>query len=108
MGYRTDYNLYIYNKFHDIEDKSLDIVEKIEKEFRVSLGNAYGNNWDNHIEDMVNFSKNYSELYFYFANKGDEQDDIWISFFHNGKYYEESLEPKYPLLDTVIAKLKCL
>lgn len=105
MGYRTNFNLTIYDKKYEEVNESLEIMNKIEVEFGLRLSDGYGSKWDDHLKDMITFSKSYPDYYFYFSNKGDEQDDIWISFFHNGKSHIESLEPQYPTLNEVISKL---
>lgn len=105
MGYRTNYNLTIFNKDHKEVDDSLIIIEKIEKDFQITLSHPCGCKWDNHQEDMILFSKKYPNYYFYFSNKGDEQDDIWVSFFYNGKFSDKNLEPQYPTLNEMLTKL---
>ncbi len=104
MGYRTKYNLTIFDKktYEVISD--LEIIEKIEDFYKVSLDDEC--KWYDHITDMTKFSKKYPKFYFYFSNYGENPGDIWISLFHNGKSYEASLEPLFPPLNELIGSLK--
>ena len=104
MGYRTIFTLTVFNKDHSVID-DFDILPKIESKYDVILNDGYGCNWDKHLSNMRSFSLLYPEYYFYFSNKGYDQDDIWISFFHNGRHYEKSLQPNYPTLNEVIVNL---
>ncbi len=106
MGYRTNYSLYVYDHNFEVVDESLAIIEKIEDLYTISLDSGFGCKWDDHIKDMIEFSKKYPNYYFYFSNKGDEQDDIWVSFFYNGRYSQKELQPEYPSINQMICILK--
>lgn len=104
MGYRTSYNLTIFDKkTHEAID-DFEIIEKIEEFYGVNL--SEDNKWYDHVQDMTKFSKKYPKFYFYFANYGEDQCDIWVSLFHNGKQYNASLEPLFPTLNELIGSLK--
>ena len=104
MGYRTNYNLTIFDKKTHEVDSDLEIIEKIEDFYGVSLDDDC--KWYDHITDMTKFSKKYPKFYFYFSNYGESPGDIWVSLFHNGKKYEASLEPLFPPLNELIGSLK--
>lgn len=104
MGYRTNYNLTIYDKKTHEVISDIEIIYKIEEFYNVSLDDE--NKWHDHIKDMSKFSKKYPNYYFYFANYGESPGDIWISLFNNGRNYEASLEPMFPMLHEIIGQLK--
>ena len=43
--------------------------------------------WYDHYKDMIELSKIFPELYFELEGHGEEPDDIWREYFHNGERY---------------------
>lgn len=41
--------------------------------------------WYDHYKDMIELSKIFPELYFELEGRGEERDDIWCEYFHNGE-----------------------
>lgn len=52
--------------------------------------------WYDHNDDMIEISKKYPEYLFTLDGEGEENDDIWRSFYRNGQSYDWRLEVIWP------------
>ena len=95
MGYYTNYNLEI------IEGSFKSTTEPcshcggtgsscIEHDFPMHIkDNLDGETkWYEHQADMKSFSKKYPKVTFKLSGTGEEQGDVWVKFFRNGKVVE--------------------
>lgn len=111
MGYRTDYTLKVRDKnFNSISTNELRKIADELKEFtNYSFENSniislYDAKWYNAQSDMKEFSKNYPNYIFCLYGNGEEEDDIWVHYFKNGKSTGADAEIIYPDYDE--SKLK--
>lgn len=47
--------------------------------------------WDNYEEDMIALSKEFPNLFFLLLANGEDVDDEWRVYTHNGNYYEAAI-----------------
>jgi hypothetical protein len=85
VGYNTHYEL-------DHEPKSLAWSPSIERAMETLAGDDDHYNpftsscsWYGHVEDMVEFSKQYPNIVFTLSGEGDETGDLWRKYFKDGK-----------------------
>ena len=55
--------------------------------------------WYEHDRDMREFSRNYPEVLFILKGAGEESDDLWISYYKNGKCQSEKGKIVYEPFD---------
>lgn len=107
IGYVTRYELDIYDNngkpvnqhiirdigsMKNIEDECLDYAEMVDifNELK-SDDNLYGIaseercKWYEHTDEMKKFSRKHPDFVFALHGEGEETDDIWTKYFHNGK-----------------------
>lgn len=95
MGYHTYYTLSISDRDgKDIGDAE---TRRIIAAFRASNGDAEYSladdgdsrgdetSWYDHEKDVAALSKNYPGLVFVLYGVGEQNDDMWYKYFHNGK-----------------------
>ena len=107
MGYYTSYNLTVKKRegllFADIErETELEIAKKLCEisdwfyaDFNETIEKSdyplyelisYDTiNWYGHYDEMVILSKEFPSLYFELEGFGEERDDMWREYFHNGE-----------------------
>lgn len=85
MGYYTRFELEVIGQ----EDFSIDH----EKEITLNTDYAEWNScfegeikWYDHTDDMIDYSLKYPNLIFKLMGRGEEEDDIWVKYFKNGKF----------------------
>lgn len=85
MGYETKYSL----KILGIDDYTISFHEK-----EISKHSMYQNcfidyiKWDDHEKDMRKYSKKEPEMVFCLIGYGEDENDVWKKYFHNGKMQE--------------------
>jgi len=55
--------------------------------------------WYDHYEDMIEFSKKHKNIMFRLTGFGDNNGDIWRSYFHDGIAWNWELEYDLPQID---------
>lgn len=55
--------------------------------------------WYHHEVDCQNFSLKYPNALFTLKGRGEEEDDIWVKYFKNGKMQREEAEIVFPPFD---------
>lgn len=99
MGYCTDYVLTIDYVEEENGKKELAFVpEIILKQLSKTIDDMdifedgygdewylYGGKWYEHDTDMLNLSKKFPELLFTLNGHGEETEDMWYSYYYNGK-----------------------
>lgn len=97
MGYRTYFSL-------DIEPEPTEELLAEETNDGVSVEGLYNGDYDDmkwyaHEKDMIALSLKYPDFVFTLDGKGEESEDIWRSFYRNGKYYHWVLDYELPEFD---------
>ena len=94
MGYYTDYELEIIN---DVDE------DKFNKDFIKITGydieELYGIKWYDSDKNMLELSKLYPNNLFTLYGSGEESEDKWVSYYHNGNSYGGQAKIIYPKPD---------
>ena len=104
MGYYTDYYLEI-----DPEPNE-NLLNYVMKYWNKPLSDILENNvdmetkWYEHDDDMLNLSAEFPDFVFILDGEGEGKDDVWRSFYKNGKHYTWKL--KYTMPEFEESKLK--
>lgn len=112
MGYYTDYELTI-SAFQDemnsgSNEISALVAKDLEKEIEMmnvfeqgdcSMGWYANSKWYDHETDMLLLSKRFPEVLFELSGVGEEYNDIWTSYFHDGASQHCPAEITYPPFD---------
>ena len=95
MGYNTRYEL----KFEPLTIANKDCISHLvaENEEAAWVIDEDGNSedyskWYDHDIDMKAFSLKYPDTVFILSGSGEEDEDIWVKYFKNGKMQEEYAE----------------
>ena len=64
-----------------------DVDENVEKsEYPLyELISSDMNKWYDHYDEMIILSKEFPSLYFELEGQGEDSDDLWREYFHNGE-----------------------
>jgi hypothetical protein len=103
MGYYTEYSLtvdYSQSKDEDEKKKQSEIEEiqqssisdELKKRLIKDVENTYQNSvitQNDVIEDMLRVSKKYPNVIFSLYGNGEENGDMWVEYFMNGKVQTE-------------------
>ncbi|WP_090739424.1 hypothetical protein [Paenibacillus sp. Mc5Re-14] len=85
MGYCTSYELSIVGGHYDLLESIIDS----DKEMFYGLepdGSTYDSvKWYDHEQDMKYISKLYSNHIFKLCGEGEDNSDIWVKYFKDGK-----------------------
>lgn len=108
MGYYTQYYLEVFDKDGE-EIRDTDILHKITESicdldyfsscktdyYKSRIAKSFDPineiiaedemKWYDHESDMMTLSEKYPEFFFSLFGRGEEADDIWKEYFHNGK-----------------------
>ena len=104
MGYYTRHNLNI----HQIDDEIIDNNETLRQDLEKKINKAIEEDdnlyytvgsvtedwicddckWYNSRKDMIEFSKSFPNVVFELEELGESHEDMWKSYFKNGKYQE--------------------
>lgn len=101
MGYQTCHML----KMEPEEPKVWDWIDQAREAGR-DIGYALQeegwnegiSHWD-HQKEMAELSRAFPEITFTLRGEGDDQGDLWVAYFRNGKFQEHSLEIIIPGID---------
>lgn len=95
MGYRTYFNLWVLDKdgLDTLTDDEQNSIIKVLREDSEGAGYALEEDgsangdctWYDYAEEMKEFSTQYPDNVFKMYGVGEENDDIWYSYFKNGK-----------------------
>lgn len=109
MGYRTYYNLAITNSEQEpvSDEYSEKIIADLRWEEHSDVWYAIGEDgnsqqdttWNDIDTDMKTFSLKYPDNIFEISGQGDESDDLWSTYYKNGKMQHCSVEFIYPPFD---------
>ena len=110
MGYYTKYEITMY-PWQD-EKNELEIMREIAAKIHNYSPEEISDSeaewclsdqmkWYEHEADMIAVSKMYPEITFVLEGEGEEHDDMWVKYFHNGDFeacYAEIIfpQPKNP------------
>lgn len=91
MGYYTYYNLSVFEYKNNTKGEEV----KNQIDFKKEICDIYHNGsqglcfkaieWHNWEKDMLEFSKKYPDLLFQLNGEGEDNDDIWVAYFIDGK-----------------------
>jgi len=96
MGYYTD---------HDISNNSDEIQEAIEEISGYTFYDGLNNcKWYNCEEDCKKVSKAFPDQLVTVSGIGEEKDDLWVSYFKNGKHQRVKAQITFESFDE--SKLK--
>lgn len=103
MGYYTEFRLTIEKPdSHGIYSDS-DAVIAANEYFKIKY--FYDDHkWYDHIKDMKAFSRKHPKVVFRLYGKGENDDDMWVKYFSNGKMHEIKASIKFDRYDE--SKLK--
>lgn len=106
MGYYTKFELEciypdgsVAEEYYVFEGKDLEDLKK-----DISEASGYSNpfysevKWYEHENDMRKFSKKYPSYIFKLNGKGEEDGDLWIKYFQNGKMQYTKAEMKLEVI----------
>lgn len=89
MGYLTSYELEVKT------DNEYEIIKEFLDEYDShcyaisELGESYQEcKWYSHERELKEFTKKYIDILFVLNGRGEENDDIWVKYFKNGKVQE--------------------
>lgn len=80
MGYYTEYKLEIING-----DESVDYKKEIGEISGYENVESDPIKWYDNVRDMKTLSNKYPDVLFKLNGNGEENGDIWVSYFKNGK-----------------------
>jgi hypothetical protein len=87
MGYHTYYNVNLIP-----DDRRMEIIEDLRNTYESARWgldeHGYCNqdmSWYSWNEDIRKFSEKYPDVLFVVDGEGDDTEDLWISYFQNGK-----------------------
>ncbi len=110
MGYYTYHELHVgkanvgkSESAHEFKDYAEDVdyarvLEEVEKQIGF---NPFDDDckWYSSQQDMLEVSKKFPELLIRVHGNGEESDDIWYHYFHNGKQQFCKVEFVFPDMD---------
>lgn len=105
MGYYTDFTLKIEGPEEDIEAmRNSDYLSQTDygplfENFYHSKGGLYmwGDvKWYEYPEDMLEISKRNPTLFFTLWGDGEEESDLWVSYFYQGQHEHFKAQITYP------------
>ena len=121
MGYYTDYSLSISGwtvtdgvfketSLKDVPKERIDALKREIEKMQVfeyvnikpgfGCGDAWVNaKWYDHDEDMLALSCRFPDFFFSLNGSGEEQDDLWSTYYCNGKMQECRAEIVWPEFD---------
>ena len=106
MGYITSYKLIITAPSY-----AEDLMSEL-REYSDSAAHALTNDgkinqsctWYKHAEDLKTFSKRYPKAIFHLYGEGEDNGDLWIKYFENGKMQVCKGVVTYPPFDPNMLK----
>lgn len=94
MGYNTTFCFGLMEGNREQYDAMLEDIDKIIGDNEASLNECVNAKWYNHEEDLEKISKKYPDIAFSVEGDGEDFDDHWIQYWHNGKSYSEKIHFK--------------
>lgn len=107
MGYRTDFRLdvckYAKDKLEELDlDEQVEVISKLRSENENAL-HAFNEegcfenemSWYDYDKEMAEFSKKYPDYIFVLWGDGQNSDDKWVHYFHNGLSQFERAKIEY-------------
>lgn len=105
MGYYTRFDLEI--KPEQTEAHELEIIKAIMAKICDCSPEAIADDeaeycfddslkWYDHDEDMIEISKQFPDVLFILKGEGEDHDDMWRNYYHNGEYEETYAEIVFP------------
>jgi len=83
MGYMTNFSLSV-SKYSEELEKKFDTFS--DGDFSDLLnGMTYEMRWCSHEGDMKQISNEFPDILFTLNGRGEEDEDIWVKYFKNGK-----------------------
>ncbi len=97
MGYNTTYKVYVVN---DTPAKwTLDKDLARISDYVFDDGEAHDIKWYEHDAEMKLLSKEHPDTIYEVRGNGEDESDVWVSFYKDGKSYKVNLAPVYPAFD---------
>lgn len=89
MAYLTYYSLQIESPTLAEQEHALTVLRESSEEAREAL-TADGSSWRwwawyEHEDDMRQFSSKFPDMLFILSGKGEENEDIWVKYFKDGR-----------------------
>lgn len=89
MGYYTNYNIYLEDGPEEEFAKMLKDIDDILGCGDMSAFEAVYAKWYSMGEDMDRLSRKYPDITVRIYGDGEESDDLWQTFWHNGRQFSE-------------------
>lgn len=89
MGYYTNYSIYLEDGPEEEYVKMLKDIDGILGCGDMSAFEAVYAKWYGVEEDMERLSRKYPDITVRIYGDGEESDDLWQTFWHNGKQFSE-------------------
>ena len=105
MAYNTLYELTVFNDEGELEEELI-----VEHEEGISKISGYDQeigylqmeeavSWYDYEDDMLLYSTQHPDLVFKLQGEGEENLDLWLCYFHNGKMQRCEAKVVYPPFD---------
>lgn len=96
MGYRTIFKLEITD---DETGEIMSMLMRTNPDACEALEHDYAVKWRGYDGDLEDFSKKFPISVFKLYGEGDDDYDVWIKFYKNGKSYKDRAIITYPPFD---------
>ena len=94
MGYYATFRFCLEEGSKEQYDAMLKDVHELMVIDPLSADYCFEAKWYNHEEDLEKISKKYPDIAFSVEGDGEDFDDHWIQYWHNGKSYSEKIHFK--------------
>ena len=106
MGYYTDFTLKVtppFNSENEVSDFNETFTRLTDYEFENDF-TMYGVKWYDHDKNMLTLSRTYPDRLFQLDGVGEEHDDVWRTYYKDGKSHDAEVITTYEPYDE--SKLK--
>lgn len=92
MGYYTLYCISLEDGKEEQYNRMLKDIDALMECSEMSANECiYSDKWYNYEADMESLSRNYPDITVRLKGYGDDRDDVWQTFWHNGRSFTESV-----------------
>lgn len=98
MGYQTDFELSFDHAAEELTPEILSFLRKVTG-YQWEDCYLFAATWYDHDDDMLALSLAYPDILFTLEGNGEDNGDLWITYYKNGKMQECAAEVVYPPYD---------